>query len=49
MADGLSAACDGQSSSEQQTNSSNQTDKNESDDEILSDFSDDEAANMDLE
>lgn len=52
IADGLSAAHGGSSSSNNQTNSlndSNQTNKNESDDEILSDFSEDEAANMDLE
>jgi len=52
MADGLSAAINGQTSSNNQTNdlnNSNQTNKNESDDEILSDFSEDEAADMDLE
>jgi ubiquitin-conjugating enzyme E2 H len=52
MADGLSAAINGQTSSNNQTNdlnNSNQTNKNESDDEVLSDFSEDEAADMDLE
>ena len=57
MADGLSATLNGQSSnnncsSTNQTNgsnNSNETNKNESDDEILSDFSEDEAADMDLE
>ncbi len=56
MAEGLSAAINGQTSnncsSNNQTNginSSNQTNKTESDDEVLSDFSEDEAADMDLE
>ena len=53
MAESLSATINGQtSSSKSQTNdktNSNQTDKNESDDEVLSDFSEDEAADMDLE
>jgi len=51
MADGLSAAINGQSSNNitNDLNNSNQTNKNESDDEILSDFSEDEAADMDLE
>ncbi|CAF2558738.1 unnamed protein product [Rotaria sp. Silwood2] len=52
VADGLSTTNDGHSSSNNQSNSlnnSNQTNKNESDDEILSDFSEDEAADMDLE
>ncbi len=60
MADSLSSSINGQSSSNNsssnnssnQTNgssNSNQTNKNESDDEVLSDFSEDETANMDLE
>ena len=61
MADSLSSSINGQSSSNScsstssssnQTNGStktNQTTKNESDDEVLSDFSEDETANMDLE
>ncbi len=53
MADSLSATINGQSSSNNQTNNdfnnSNDTNKNESDDEVLSDFSEDEAADMDLE
>ncbi|CAF1477672.1 unnamed protein product [Rotaria sordida] len=52
MAESLSAANDGHSLSNNKTNdlnNSNQTNKNESDDEILSDFSEDEAADMDLE
>ncbi|CAF4750604.1 unnamed protein product, partial [Rotaria magnacalcarata] len=56
MADSLSSSINGQtssnSSSSNQTNgstNSNQTNKNESDDEVLSDFSEDETANMDLE
>jgi len=52
IADGLSAAINGQSSSNNQNNdfnNSNDTNKNESDDEVLSDFSEDEAADMDLE
>jgi len=52
MVEGLSAAINGQTSSNNQTNdinSSNQTTKTESDDEVLSDFSEDEAADMDLE
>jgi len=51
MADGLSAAINGQSSNNitNDLNNSNQTNKNESDDEILSDFSEDAAADMDLE
>lgn len=54
MAESLSATINGQtsnnSSSNKQTNgNSNQTNKNESDDEVLSDFSEDEAADMDLE
>ena len=57
MADGQSATINGQSStsncsSTNQTNGSNNSNeahKNESDDEILSDFSEDEAADMDLE
>ncbi|CAF3596139.1 unnamed protein product [Rotaria sp. Silwood1] len=52
MADGLLSTNDCHSSSNNQTNNlnnSNQTNKNESDDEILSDFSEDETADMDLE
>jgi len=57
MADGLHATINGQSSSNNSSsnnqinglNNSNQTNKNESDDEVLSDFSEDEAADMDLE
>jgi len=59
MADSLLSSINGQSSnnsssnnSSNQTNgskNSNQTTKNESDDEVLSDFSEDETANMDLE
>lgn len=52
MADGLSTTINSQTSSNNQANglnSSNQTTKTESDDEILSDFSEDEAADMDLE
>lgn len=60
MADSLSLSINGQSSlnSSSSTNTSNQTNsspnsnqapKNESDDEVLSDFSEDEAADMDLE
>jgi len=60
MADSLSSSINGQSSSNNSSsnnnsnqtngsNNSNQTNKNESDDEVLSDFSEDETANMDLE
>ncbi|CAF0752681.1 unnamed protein product [Adineta ricciae] len=60
MADSLSLSINGQSSlnSSSSTSTSNQTNnstnsnqatKNESDDEVLSDFSEDEAADMDLE
>jgi len=55
MAESLTATLNGQtsnsSSSNNQTNGlkSNQTNKTESDDEVLSDFSEDEAADMDLE
>ncbi|UJR13751.1 hypothetical protein I4U23_000761 [Adineta vaga] len=51
MAESLAATINGQSSnnSTNDTNNSNQTNKNESDDEVLSDFSEDEAADMDLE
>ena len=55
LADGLSASINGQSSNNcssnnvnHSSNNSNQT-KEESDDEVLSDFSEDEAADMDLE
>jgi hypothetical protein len=59
MAEGLTSSLNGLTScnsssnnNSNQTNGStktNQTDKNESDDEVLSDFSEDEAADMDLE
>lgn len=55
LADGLSASINGQSSSHSsstntKTNSnSSKANKEESDDEVLSDFSEDEAATMDLE
>jgi hypothetical protein len=52
MADSLTATINGQTSSNNQTNdlnNSNQISKNESDDEVLSDFSEDETADMDLE
>ena len=60
MADTLSSSLNGQTSSNSSmsntsssqthgSNTSNQTNKNESDDEGLSDFSEDETANMDLE
>ncbi|CAF0986159.1 unnamed protein product [Adineta steineri] len=52
MAESLSATINGQTSSNNQPNdinNSNQTTKTESDDELLSDFSEDEAADMDLE
>jgi hypothetical protein len=52
MADSLSATINGQTSSNNQTNdinNSNPMNKNESDDEVLSDFSEDETADMDLE
>lgn len=54
MIDSLSSENDGQSSSNNDNktnglNNSNQTNETESDDEILSDFSEDEAADMDLE
>ena len=52
MAERLTATLNGQTSSNNSTNdltNSNQTHKNESDDEVLSDFSEDEAADMDLE
>ena len=57
LAEGLSASINGQSSSNCSStnnpsnglNNSNQTNNNESDDEVLSDFSEDEAADMDLE
>ncbi|CAF1290460.1 unnamed protein product [Adineta steineri] len=52
MAESLSATINGQTSSNNQPNdinNSNQTNKTESDDELLSDFSEDEAADMDLE
>jgi hypothetical protein len=51
MADSLSAAINGQTSNNQTNdlNNSNHTNKNESDDEVLSDFSEDETADMDLE
>ena len=54
MADSLLSSINGQSSSNNNSNhmngsnNSNSTHKNESD-ELLSDFSDDETANMDLE
>lgn len=47
MANSLSQSINGQSPSKD--TSTNQTNKHESDDEALSDFSEDEAANMDLE
>ncbi|CAF1221686.1 unnamed protein product [Adineta ricciae] len=52
MAESLAATINGQQSSTNSTNdtnNSNLANKNESDDEVLSDFSEDEAANMDLE
>jgi len=51
MADSLSASINGQSSNNQNKdmNNSNHANKTESDDEVLSDFSEDEAADMDLE
>ena len=55
MANNLTLSLNGQASSNSSSNknnsstNSNQTNKNESDDEVLSDFSEDEAANMDLE
>lgn len=60
LADSLSSSINGQSSNNSSSNNtnsnqtngsnnSNQTNKNESDDEVLSDFSEDETANMDLE
>lgn len=56
MAESLSSSINGQSSSSNKcsnqtngSNNSNNTNKNESDDEVLSDFSEDETANMDLE
>lgn len=51
MANSLSQSITGQSSSKgsSSTNSSNQTNKHETDEEALSDFSEDETANMDLE
>lgn len=52
MADSLSAQINGQQSTNLQTNEINNSthpSKNESDDEVLSDFSEDEAADMDLE
>jgi hypothetical protein len=51
MAERLSASINGQCSNNQTNdiNNSNQTNKNESDDEVLSDFSEDETADMDLE
>jgi len=52
MAESLAATISGQGSSNNstnETNNSNQANKNESDDEVLSDFSEDEAADMDLE
>lgn len=52
MAESLAATINGQQSSTNSTNdtnNSNQANKNESDDEVLSDFSEDEAADMDLE
>lgn len=57
LADGLSASITGQTSSNSSssnnanngTSNSNKTNNNESDEEVLSDFSEDEAADMDLE
>jgi len=55
MANNLTSSLNGQTSSNSSSNktngstNSNQTNKNESDDEVLSDFSEDETANMDLE
>ena len=54
MAESISATINAQSSSNNcslnnQANGLNSSNKNESDDEILSDFSEDEAADMDLE
>lgn len=55
MADSLSSSLNGQTSTSNNSNqmngsnNSNSANKNESDDEVLSDFSEDETANMDLE
>jgi len=51
LAESLTASLNGQTSnnSNDDLNNSNQRNKNESDDEVLSDFSEDEAADMDLE
>lgn len=52
MAESLSASINGQQSSNHSSNpinNSNSMTKTESDDEVLSDFSEDEAADMDLE
>lgn len=53
MAESLTASINGQSTSNNSSNDNNKSNsmnnKTESDDEVLSDFSEDEAADMDLE